>query len=99
MLVDLGPTLSPVCVQILSSLGYRVVSVAHAPAACERMPVVMPIILVGPSDAVERDRNELRDCAVAVGAHVLWFPRDADAAFVTSALKHAAITALERYAP
>jgi hypothetical protein len=99
MLVGLGQELAPTCSELLGGLGYRVVFVAHVPAACERIPVVMPLLLVGDADAPARDREDLRERAVAVGAQMLWFPRQADMKFVASALRLAAITALERYGP
>jgi hypothetical protein len=99
MLVDLGPKIAAACSELLGSLGYRVVFVAHIPAACERIAVVMPLLLVADADAGERERAELRDRAVAVGAHMLWFPKDADAQFVSSAVRTTAVSALQTYSP
>lgn len=99
MLVGLGPKLTTACQETLAGLGYRVVLVAHVPAACERMAVMMPLLLVADADALQGERDELRDRAVAVGAEMLWFPREADAAFVTSALKLTAMSALQKYSP
>lgn len=99
MLVDLGPRLTAACQETLASLGFRVVLVAHVPAACERIAVTMPLLLVADADAQQRERDELRDRAVAVGAEMLWFPKEADVSFVTSALKLTAMSALEKHQP
>jgi hypothetical protein len=99
MLVDLGPKIAAACSELLGSIGYRVVFVAHVPAACERIAVVMPLLLVADADALDRDREDLRERAVAVGAHVLWFPKAADVQFVCSAVKLTAVAALAKYSP
>lgn len=97
MLVEVAPRLIEPCTKVLTSLGYRVVSVAHVPAACERMAVVMPLVVVGDADSLPQTRDELRDRAVAVGAQLVWIPKDADAAFATSSLRLAAVSALEKH--
>jgi hypothetical protein len=90
MLVALPPELAGVCTEVLGDTGYRVVAVAHVPAACERMPVMMPLVVVAEADLQEDVRRELADQAVAIGAAMLFFPRHADAAFVGSAVRMAA---------
>jgi len=99
MLVQIAPAHVEASTKLLTSLGYRVVNVGHIPAACERMAVVMPLVVVGDADALATARDELRDRAVAVGAQMVWLPKDADLAFVTSAVRIAAVSALEKHEP
>ncbi len=99
MLVQLAPDLVEPSTKLLTGLGYRVVNVGHIPAACERMAVVMPLVVIGDADALPQARDELRERAVAVGAQMVWLPKDADPSFVTSAIRIAAVSALEKHEP
>jgi hypothetical protein len=99
MLVEIAPGLIEPCTKLLTTLGYRVVAVGHIPAACERLAVVMPLLVVGDADSLQQTRDELRERAVAVGAQIVWLPKDADLSFVTSALRIAAVSALEKHEP
>jgi hypothetical protein len=99
MLVELASDVSTASSKVLTGVGYRVVIVGHIPAACERMAVVMPLLVVGDADSHPKAKDDLRDRAVAVGAQMVWLPRAADPAFVTSALRIAAISALESHEP
>jgi hypothetical protein len=99
MLVEVAPRLVEPCTKLLTGHGYRVVSVGHVPAACERMAVLMPILVVGDADMQPLVRDELRERAVAVGAQIVWLPHDAEEAFVVSSLRIAAVSALEAHEP
>lgn len=99
MLVEVAPDLIEPCTTLLTQHGYRVVSVGHIPAACERLAVVMPLLVVVDADALPQARDELRERAVAVGAQMVWLPKDAELAFLTSSLRIAAVSALEKHEP
>jgi len=76
MLVGLGAEAQAASQKLLAAIGYRVLVVGHAAAATERMPVVMPLLVVAPAATHAVERESLEDAAVAVGAHVVWLPSE-----------------------
>jgi hypothetical protein len=79
MIVGLDADLATTASELLAGLGYKVVRVSHVAAASERLPVLMPILVVADAELVGTERAELEDHAVAVGARVVWVPRDPQA--------------------
>jgi hypothetical protein len=98
MLVGLDPTLVQPLMQMLSVIGYRVLTVAHAAAAMERIPVVMPLLVVAMGAVREKERDDLEDRVVAVGAELVWVPAGADEDRANVVVRDAAAAALERRA-
>jgi hypothetical protein len=74
----------------------RVVRVGHAAAACERLAVAMPqvVVVVGTLRADERDA--LADRATAVGALVMYVDPELDGETVDELVARAAQAAIER---
>jgi hypothetical protein len=74
----------------------KVVRVAHAAAACERLAVVMPqvVVVLGTLHAEERDA--LVDRATAVGALVMYVDPELDAETLEELVARAAQAAIER---
>ncbi len=74
----------------------RVVRVGHAAAACERLAVAMPqlVIVLGTLRADERDA--LADRATAVGALVLYVDPELDDETLDELVGRAALAAVER---
>src|SRR5687768_1122950 len=96
MLVALDDRLAGACITILDDAGFRVVRVKHVAPACERMPVVMPQIVLVPA-TLRRDEDELIvDRCTAVGAEILRLAPDVDATALVHLLAAAAQTALEK---
>ena len=96
MLVGLPETLAFICTSALIEGGLRVLRVGHAAAACERIPVFMPQLVVVPSGIGKADADLLADGCVAVGAEVLSVGPADDVAQLSARLKDAAQTALGR---
>lgn len=99
MIVEVPPEIAGACAKILTSHGYRVVTVGHVPAACERMAVVMPLLVIGDAACPQHARDELRERAVAVGADLLWIDAGAEPAFTASTVRIAAAAALQKHEP
>ncbi len=93
MIVGLDAAVAEAAQEILRGYGYQVLRVGHVAAAGERLPVLMPILVVASAETVKVERDVLEDGAVAVGARVVWLPRDADA--VKTLLAHTARQVLE----
>ena len=74
----------------------RVVRVVHAAAACERLAVSMPqvVVVLGTLRADERDA--LADRATAVGALLMYFDPELDAETLQDLVARAAQAAVER---
>ena len=94
MLVALDDRLANACITVLDDAGFRVIRVKHVAPALERMPVVMPQLVVVPSDLRTEEEEPLADRCVAVGAEVLKLSPEVDVralvALVTSAANAAA---------
>jgi hypothetical protein len=97
LLVGVTEPLATTCTDALSNGGLRVLRVGHVAAACERIPVIMPQLVVVAATIRAEESDMLADRCVAVGAEVLKVAPDApiDAA-LTTMLKDAANTALIR---
>ena len=96
ILVGLSEDLATVCTETLSDGGLKVLRVGHVAAACERIPVVMPQIVVTTATLNAHDSDTLTDRCVAVGAEVITVGPDQDRAVLTKRLKDAANMALIR---
>ena len=97
ILVGVAEPLATACSDALADGGLRVLRVGHVAAACERIPVVMPQLVVVSSALRPEDTEMLADRCVAVGAEMVKIPPDAASnASVVKALKDAATTALIR---
>ncbi len=98
MLVGLDAAIAQALSQTLSIIGYRVLVVAHAAAACERIPVAMPLLVAVTSNVTDAERDDLKDRCVAVGAELVWVPVNADEDRANALVRDAAAAALERRA-
>lgn len=96
MLVGLPDQLAGRCTAVLAGTGIRVLRVGHVAAACERVPVAMPQIVVVLEDLAEAERELLEDRCVAVGAQLLPLPAEASAKAVSAELLPAASHAVLR---
>lgn len=94
ILVGLPDELAAVCTDALGEGGLRVLRVGHVAAASERIPVVMPqLVLI--SATIRQDELEiLNDRCVAVGAEVIRLATDIDRTALANMLRNAANTAL-----
>lgn len=95
MLVGLPKALSDECSIILSMLCLRVIIVGHAAAASERIPVVMPKLVITVSSVKPEDREALSERSIAVGAQLLLLDDDAKTADIGSVVRDAAEAALD----
>lgn len=95
MLVALDDRLAGACITILDDAGFRVIRVKHVAPALERMPVVMPHLVIVPANLRKDEEEPILDRCVAIGAEVLRLAPDVDSralvALVSSAA-HAAST-------
>lgn len=99
LLVALPEQLAARCTAVLGASGLRVLRVGHAAAACERIPVVMPQLVLVPGDqasVAEPDLDMITDRCIAVGAQLMRLEADIPAATLASELRHAASAALVR---
>lgn len=94
IIVGLSEDLAELCTDTLGEAGLRVLRVGHVAAASERIPIVMPqLVLV--STALRPDELEsLNDRCVAVGAHVVKVAPKENRATLGPMLKSAANAAL-----
>lgn len=96
ILVALPEDLAAVCAESLADGGLKVLRVGHVAAACERIPVVMPQLVVT-LDSLRADEADLLvDRCVAVGAEVIRLAADQDRRALAVLLKDAANMALIR---
>jgi len=96
ILVALEDPLATVCSDVLADGGLKVLKVGHVAGACERLPVIMPQLVVAPSDLAASELEELEDRCVAVGAELMKLAPDADHPATIRLLKDAANMALIR---
>lgn len=94
ILVALPDELAALCTDALSDGGLRVLRVGHVAAASERIPVVMPQLVVVSANVSNVELDALNDRCVAVGAEVIRVPNDVDRAALVNALKNASTNAL-----
>ena len=97
ILVGVVEPLATMCADTLSAGGLRVLRVGHVAAACERIPVVMPQLVVVSTTLRQEDTDMLTDRCVAVGAEIIKVaPDSATDGAVRATLKDAANMALIR---
>jgi len=97
LLVGVAEPLAGTCTDALADGGLRVLRVGHVAAACERIPVIMPQLVVVAATIRQEESDMLADRCVAVGAEILKVAPDAplDAA-LKAMMKEAANLALIR---
>lgn len=76
IVVDLPDEMLALCHEFLPPGGLTVKRVAHAHAACERMGVLLPRLVVVPAAMRAADLDLIEDRAAAVGAVVLHLDPD-----------------------
>lgn len=96
ILVGLPEDLAAVCAESLADGGLKVLKVGHVAAACERIPVVMPQIVVTRDSLRPEEAEPLNDRCVAVGAEVIRLAHDQDPRALAVQLRDAANMALIR---
>jgi hypothetical protein len=96
ILVGLPEDLAAHCTETLADGGLKVLKVGHVAAACERIPVVMPQLVVTTTLLSAHDADTLNDRCVAVGAQVIKVAPDQDRRALSVQLKDAANMALIR---
>jgi len=96
ILVGLAEDLAAECTETLSDGGLKVLKVGHVAAACERIPVVMPQLVVTSTTLNPHDADTLNDRCVAVGAEIIKLAPDQDRRALAVLLKDAANMALIR---
>ncbi|MBX3186321.1 MAG: hypothetical protein KF819_04865 [Labilithrix sp.] len=96
ILVGLDDALAVMCTDLLADGGLRVLRVGHVAAASERIPVVMPQLVLTSTTLSDEDTETLADRCVAVGAEVLKLAPGTDPEALRPMLKNAAQTALIR---
>lgn len=74
----------------------RVVRVGHAAAACERLAVAMPQVVVVLGTLREDEREALSDRVTAVGALLMYVDPELDAETLEGLVARAATAAIER---
>lgn len=77
LLVGVAEPLAQACTDALSDGGLKVLRVGHVAAACERIPVIMPQLVVVAASIRQEESDMLADRCVAVGAEVLKVATDA----------------------
>lgn len=96
ILVTLAEPLATTVADLLADGGLKVLRVGHVAAACERIPVTMPQIVVVSTTMRPEDAESIVDRCVAVGAEVLKLEPDVDPASLKKRLKDAANDAVVR---
>jgi hypothetical protein len=96
ILVALADELATVVTTALDSAGLKVMRASHVAAACERIPMIMPQLVVVPSGLEPEESERLADRCVAVGAVVMAVGPEMDARALATVLKNAANAALVR---
>ena len=71
IVVDVADDMVALCHEYLPPAGLKVYRVAHAHAACERIAVLLPRLVVVPAAMRSADLDMIEDRAAAVGAIVL----------------------------
>lgn len=94
ILVGLPEPLVSLCTEALGDHGLRVLRVGHVAAASERIPVVMPQLVLVPTTMRVEEIEMLQDRCVAVGADLLRMAPTLTPEQVAGELKGAASAAL-----
>ena len=95
ILVGIPEPLAKLCTDTLQDGGLKVLKAGHVAAACERLPVVMPQLVVT-SELRPDEAEMLKDRCVAVGAEVMTVSPAQDQRALSVQLKDAANMALIR---
>ena len=96
ILVAIPEPLATVCTESLQDGGLKVLKAGHVAAACERLPVIMPQLVVTLDDLRPEELEMLKDRCVAVGAETMAVSLKQDPRALTVQLKDAANMALIR---
>ncbi len=96
ILVGLPDELATYIIDVLGDRGLRVLKVGHVAAAAERIPVVMPQVVIISTTFRAEELEMLNDRCVAVGAEVIRIAPDADTKELAPILKTAATHAMIR---
>lgn len=96
MLVALDDRIAGACVTLLDEAGFRVIRVKHVAPALERMPVVMPHLVVFPANLREAEDEGVVDRCVAVGAEILRLASDVDGRALAALIAGAAHASMEK---
>lgn len=96
MLVGLAEDVASFCNENLADAGIRVLRVSHLAAASERIPVVMPQIVVVPAYLGVEESDMLTDRCVAVGAEIIKVDEGPDQKTLKETLRVAGQNALVR---
>lgn len=94
ILVGVPESLATFCTEVLGENGLRVLRVGHAAAAAERIPVVMPQLVLIAATLNPQDLEALTDRCVAVGAQVIQVAEGANQVELGNRLATAAHEAL-----
>lgn len=92
MLVALDERIAGACITILDDAGFRVIRVKHVAPALERLPVIMPQLVIVPTTLRKEEDEPLADRCVAIGAEVLKLAPDVDVRQLVSLVTNAANT-------
>jgi len=97
ILVGLPDDLAATCTEVLEDGNIRVLRVGHVAAASERLPVVMPqLVVVTSSTLGPQDDETLTDRCVAVGAELLKLDPAMEARALRTTIQDAGTSALIR---
>ena len=96
MLVALDDRVAGACVTLLDDAGFRVIRVKHVAPALERLPVVMPQLVLVPASLRKDEEEMVTDRCVAIGAEVLRLAPDVDVRALAALVASAAHSALDR---
>lgn len=92
MLVALDERIAGACITILDDAGFRVIRVKHVAPALERLPVIMPQLVIVPATLRKEESEPLADRCVAIGAEVLKLAPDIDVRQLVALVTNAANT-------
>jgi hypothetical protein len=90
------PDIAAKCSDVFENAQIRVNRVAHAAAACERLPIAMPQMVVVIGALRQDERDALVDRATAVGALLFDLDPELDTETLDMLLDRAAHAAIER---
>jgi len=94
ILVGLSEALAQTCTEALGEGGMRVLRAGHVAAASERIPVVMPQLVLVPTTMRPDEFEQLQDRCVAVGADLVHISPDVPHGQIAQELKTIATQAL-----
>lgn len=94
MLLGLSEDHEKACLIVLAEAAMRVIRVGHPAAAAERMPVMMPLVVVICDGLRREDEDVVVDRGVAVGATIVKLDRTLDSDSVERLIRKAVADAL-----